>query len=335
MGEKTRYIMSQGELKRKDDSLSFRKNGKNHYIPIEGVNEIYLLNEVSINTKLLDFLSRNGVVVHFFNYYGSYSGTFYPKDKYISGKLTLKQAKACMEFDNRLRIAKAVVEGIRVNIFEILYQFYKNGNKEVKPVTDYLKENVPNQILKSNNIQELMSVEGGIWSRFYNSFKYILNEEFEFDKRTKRPPDNPINAMISFGNSILYTKVITQLYFTHLNQGISFLHEPSESRFSLSLDLSEAFKPIIVYRSIFYLANKKMIKLKKHFDSNLKYCYLNDDGRKIFIEEIERRLNSTFKHPTLNRKVSYLNAIKLDGYKLVKDVLERKDFAAFSLSELK
>lgn len=335
MGEKTRYILSQGELKRKDNSLNFRKEGKNYYIPIEGVNEIYLLNEVSINTKLLDFISRNGVVVHFFNYYGSYSGTFYPKDKYISGRLTLKQAKACMELNTRLKIAKGIVEGIRVNIFETLYQFYKNGNKEVKLVIDYLKEIVPRQIIEADNIQELMAVEGGIWIRFYNSFKFILNEEFEFDKRTKRPPDNPINAMISFGNSLLYTKVITQLYFTHLNQGISFLHEPSESRFSLSLDLAEAFKPIIVYRSIFYLVNKKMIKLEKHFDSNLKYCYLNDDGRKIFIEEIEKRLNSTFKHSTLNRKISYNNAIKLDGYKIVKDVLEGKDFIAFSIKELK
>lgn len=61
----TRYIMSQGELTRKDNSLCFRKNGKNVYIPIENTKEIYCLNEVSVNTKLLDFLASNHVVVHF------------------------------------------------------------------------------------------------------------------------------------------------------------------------------------------------------------------------------------------------------------------------------
>ena len=65
----TRYIASMGELTRKDNSLCFRKNGKNVYIPVENTKEIYCLNEVSINTKLLDFLSQNNIIVHFFNYF--------------------------------------------------------------------------------------------------------------------------------------------------------------------------------------------------------------------------------------------------------------------------
>ena len=65
----TRYIMSMGELSRKDNSICFRKNGKNVYIPIENTKELFCLNEVSLNSKLLDFLSQNHVIVHFFNYY--------------------------------------------------------------------------------------------------------------------------------------------------------------------------------------------------------------------------------------------------------------------------
>ena len=71
------------------------------------------------------------------------------------------------------------------------------------------------------------------------------------NKRVKRPPDNPINALISFGNTLLYTKTISAIYRTHLDQRISYLHEPSEGRFSLSLDISEVFKPVIVYKTIF------------------------------------------------------------------------------------
>ena len=87
----TRYIMSMGEVSRKDNSLCFRSNGKNVYLPIENTKELYCLNEVSINSKLLDFLSSNHVVVHFFNYYGGYSGTFYPRDQYQSGKLLINR----------------------------------------------------------------------------------------------------------------------------------------------------------------------------------------------------------------------------------------------------
>jgi len=73
------------------NSICFRKNGKNVYIPIENTKELFCLNEVSLNSKLLDFLSQNHVIVHFFNYYGMYSGTFYPKDQYLSGRLLVAQ----------------------------------------------------------------------------------------------------------------------------------------------------------------------------------------------------------------------------------------------------
>ena len=117
----TRYIMSMGELTRKDNSLCFRKDGRNVYIPVENTKEIYCFNEVSINTKLLDFLSQNHIIIHFFNYYGGYSGTYYPRDHYLSGKLIVKQALKYEE--QRMDIARAIVKGIGVNIYEILYHY--------------------------------------------------------------------------------------------------------------------------------------------------------------------------------------------------------------------
>ena len=169
--------------------------------------------------------------------------------------------------------------------------------------------------------------------RFYGDFKYFLPDEFIMNKRVKRPPDNPINAMISFGNTLLYAKTISSIYRTHLDQRISYLHEPSEGRFSLSLDISEVFKPIIVYRTIFELVNNRRIQVNKHFDKKVNYCLLNDEGRKIFIEAFENRLEMVFFHAKLKRKVSYRTAIKLDCYKLIKFILEDKEFIPFSLKE--
>ena len=327
----TRYIMSMGELTRKDNSICFRKNGKNVYIPIENTKELFCLNEVSLNSKLLDFLSQNHVIVHFFNYYGMYSGTFYPKDQYLSGRLLIAQVNKYQT--DRLKIAQTIVKVIGDNIAEILYHYYKHDKKEVKETIDWIKKIFLIQVEQSKNIKELLAYEGEVWLRFYGDFKYFLPEDFVMNKRVKRPPDNPINALISFGNTLLYTKTISAIYQTHLDQRISFLHEPSEGRFSLSLDISEVFKPVIVFRTIFDLVNNRRLQVEKHFEKNVNYCILNEDGRKIFIEAFEARLESVFLHPKLKRKVSYRTAIKLDCYKLIKNILEGKEFVPFSLKE--
>ncbi|MBS6684241.1 type I-B CRISPR-associated endonuclease Cas1b [Thomasclavelia spiroformis] len=327
----TKYITSIGELKRKDDSLCFRKNQKNIYLPVENIKEIYCLNEVSLNTKLLDFLSSKNIIIHFFNYYQGYSGTFYPKDKYNNGKLLIRQVNAFN--DNREIIAKAIVNGIGKNIYEVLYHYYKHEKKEVKETLDWIKKEMPIYLTNADNIKKILSVEGELWQRFYSTFKYILPEDFVMNKRVKRPPDNPINALISFGNTLLYTKTISAIYQTHLDQSISFLHEPTEQRFSLSLDLSEVFKPIIVFRTIFELVNNRKLKIDKHFDKKTNYCLLNDSGRQIFIEAFEARIESKFQHSKLKRKISYKTAIKYDGYKLIKYLYEGKEFKPFSVKE--
>lgn len=332
MGQ-TKYVFSMGELKRKDNSITFVSESGSRHIPVEAVKEIYCFNEVTINTKFLDFAAKAGITVHFFNYYGHYSGTFYPRENLISGALTIKQSKVYLE--NRMYIAKAIVQGIADNIHELLYHYYRHEKKELKPLLDWLKTNVTGYLEKDIDIKQLLFIEGRIWQQFYESFKLFLPEDFLVNKRVKRPPDNPMNALISFGNSMLYAKTVSQIYNTHLNQSISFLHEPGEGRFSLSLDLCEVFKPVIVYKTIFEMVNKKKIQVGKHFEKKLNYCLLNEDGKKIFVEAFNERLDSVFEHPTLKRRVSYNTAIKLDGYKLIKYIAEDKVFKPFSLKELK
>jgi len=328
---KTRYVFSMGEIKRKDNSIAFKNEKGWNYIPIESVREIYFFNEVSLNSKFLDFISKAGIVLHFFNYNGLYSGTFYPKDYLISGELTVRQSLAYVE--NRLEIAKSIVRAIAKNIYEVLYHYYRHNNSELKPFLDWLRIDVDKIFKKEIHIKQILFIEGQIWHEFYNSFKYFLPKDFILNKRVKRPPDNPMNALISFGNTLLYTKTITAIYHTHLNQSISYLHEPREARFSLSLDLSEAFKPIIVFRTIFDLVNRKKLQVAKHFERKFNYALLNESGKKIFIEAFENRINEKFKHPKLKRLISYNSAIKLDGYKLIKFLIENREFMPFLLKD--
>lgn len=331
MKEESKYIFTKGDLSRQDFSIKYKSEKGNFYLPIQKVKELYCFNDITLSTKLLDILARAGIIVNFFNYYGNYVGSFYPKEALVSGSLVVKQALAYT--NDREKIAKAFVKGISINIYHILYHYYRHGVKELKPLLDFYRKDVDSLLEKVNGIKEILSIEGRIWAEFYGSFKYFLPEDFLINKRVKRPPDNPMNALISFGNTLLYTKTIAQIYNTHLNQTISFLHEPSEARFSLSLDLSEAFKPVIVYKTIFELVNNKKIKVEKHFDKRYNYALLNDEGKKIFIEAFEDRLNQTFMHSKLKRQVSYKTAIKLDGYKLIKYITEDKEFIPFNMEE--
>lgn len=331
MKSESKYIFSKGDLSRQDFSIKYKNEKGNFYLPIEKIKEIYCFNDITLSTKLLDILSTAGIIVHFFNYYENYIGTFYPKESLISGRLVVKQANTFE--NNRLDIAKAIVKGIAKNIRYILYHYYRHGTKELKEAIDFYNKDVDRLLEKANEIKQVLSVEGRIWAIFYSTFKYFLPKEFIINKRVKRPPDNPMNAMISFGNTLLYTKTIAQIYNTHLEQSISFLHEPSEARFSLSLDLSEVFKPVIVFRTIFDLVNNKKIKVEKHFEEKLNYSLLNEEGKKIFIEAFEDRINKTFEHAKLNRKITYKQAIKLDGYKLIKYITENKAFCPFNLEE--
>ena len=114
-------------------------------------------------------------------------------------------------------------------------------------------------------VNALRGVEGKMRERYYQAWQHILSGEWAFDRRVRRPPDNEVNALISFGNSMLYTACLSEIYRTQLTPTISYLHEPGARRFSLALDLSEIFKPLLVDRAIFRLLNTGQLK-PEHFD---------------------------------------------------------------------
>lgn len=331
MQNETRYIFSMGDLSRKDSSIQLKNEKGNFYLPILDTRELFCFNDITISTKLLGLLANSGVVMHFFDYYGHYTGTFYPKNYLISGNLTVKQVQAYLE--RRMEVARAIVKGIARNICHLLYHYYRHGKKDLKEYLDWLREEVPRMSESARDIKQLLMVEGTVWARFYQSFPLFLPEDFLMNKRVKRPPDNPMNALISFGNSLLYAKTLTQIYHTHLDPAVSFLHEPGESRFSLSLDLCEVFKPVLVYRTIFDCINNKKLTVAKHFNKELNYCILNETGSKLFVQEFEDRMSQVFQHPRLKRKVTYKTAIRLDAYKLIKFILEGKEFVPFDMEE--
>ncbi len=325
---KNYYILKSGRLKRKQNTIYIENESGKKAIPINDVKSLFVFGEIDLNTKILNFLAQNKIPVHFFNYYGFYSGSFYPRETLLAGSILVKQVEHYLDNKKRIEIAKEIINSACYNILQNLL-YYKKYGKDVDEYIQTIQVEM-GSIGNVNTIQELMGVEGRVRDTYYQAFDKILRPGFEFEKRTKRPPENMINCMISFGNSLLYTTVLSEIYHTQLNPTISFLHEPGERRFSLSLDVSEIFKPIISDRIIFNLINNRIIK-EEHFEEELNYCYLNDAGRRIFVKEYDEKLNTTIKHKQLKRKVSYKHLIRIECYKLIKHIIGEKKYEGFKM----
>ena len=310
------YLYKSGRLQRKDNTLEITyKDNTKKVIPIERVEDIYVMTEFDFNTTLLNFLAQYGIKIHFFNYYGFYTGTYYPKETLVSGKLLIKQVEYYTDSNKRLKIAKAFIDSASYNIHRNLI-YYKNRGKNLE---EYIKEieYFRKQIDKCKDVNELMGIEGNIRKVYYSSWNNIINQDIRFEKRVKNPPDNAINSLISYVNTIIYTRVLSEIYKTQLNPTISYLHEPSERRFSLCLDISEIFKPIIGDRLIFSMLNKNQIT-ENDFEKGLNFLYIKEKNRKAITRELDKRLQTTIKHKKLDREVSYEYLIRLEVYKIIK-----------------
>ncbi len=139
-----------------------------------------------------------------------------------------------------------------------------------------------------------------------------------------------IRTLISYVNTLVYTKVLSAIYNTQLNPTVSYLHEPGSRRFSLSLDIAEIFKPIIGDRLIFSLLNKKQIT-EKSFTKDLNYLHLTKEASRTIVAELDKKLQTTIKHKELNKNVSYEYLMKLECYKLIKHLLGEKEYEPFKI----
>ena len=258
-------------------------------------------------------------MLHFYNYYGYYSGTYYPRKKNVSGFSLVCQSACYLDEDERIYLAKSFVQSAAHHILRNM-RYYKVDESLI----DTIKREVDN-LNEAIDIPDLMGREGRIRKTYYKSFNQILKNGFEFEKREKRPPKDPVNALMSFGNSIMYSNVLSEIYKTQLDPTISFLHEPSTKRFSLSLDMAEIFKPLIIDPVIFSLINNKRIN-KKDFIYEDDICYLSESGKKKFLQDFEKKMQTTIKHRHLNRKVSYRTFIRLECYKLIKHFIKDEKY---------
>lgn len=325
--KKTLYFFSDGTLQRKDNTIFYETENNKRFLPVEDVSEIMIFGEVNFNKTLLELLAQKEIILHYFNYYGYYTGSFYPREHLNSGYAILKQAEFYMDEHKRLNLAKLFITGAIKNIRQVV-KYYLNRGKDLDNILEKIELGL-NKIDSVESIAELMAVEGNTRELYYKGFDIIINDkDFMFEERTRRPPQNYLNTLISFGNTLAYTTCLSEIYKTHLDPRIGYLHSTNFRRFSLNLDVAEIFKPILVDRIIFNCIGKKIIT-KKDFVKDSEGIILKEKGKKSFIENWDEKLKTTINHRDIGRSISYRRLIRLELYKIEKHIMGEKQYAPF------
>lgn len=302
------------------------KPGRKKFIPAENVESIFTFGEVRLTSHFLSCAAQYKIPVHVFNYYGAYNGSFLPKNEINSGNIIIGQVNHYNDIEKRLYIAKQFVKGAAdIAITNLKYYLYRGTvlNEEIDKMSEF---NL--RIDKCCTIGELMGTEGIIKNIYYGCWKKLFKQSIDFNKRVRNPPDNLINSLISFGNTIMYSVCLNEIYRTGLNPSIGYLHSAGDNRLPLCFDVAEIFKPLIIDKVIFRLVNLEMIK-ESDFKKKGNHFFLKEKPKRKFVEEIEERLKTTIYHNELKRNVSYKTIIRLECYKLINFLKEGIEFKTF------
>lgn len=321
------HIINEGILSQSDYTILFENKNKKVYIPIEATKILNIYSNIIINSNFFNLMNSKNIIVNLFDKHNRYIGKFIPNNTRKSCLLLLKQVEIYNDYNKRMNMAKDILSSEIYNLKSNLKYYNRRYNHDIKEKIKLI-EKTEKEINLIKEHEKLLLCEARIKGIYYSCFNEILqNEKFKFIKRSKRPPQDPINALISFGNTLLYNYIAKEIYKTKLDIRIAYLHSSNNSYESLNLDLADIFKPIIVDKIIFKLINKKIINDRLHFENINGGVYLTGEGKNIVINEFYKKIKDI---TTIgNNKMSYEKIIRKEIYKLSNSIMNEEKYKAF------
>ena len=323
------HILSDGILRRKDQSLLLDTETGHYDIPGRNTDIINIFSDVILDSGFLLTASRNGITVNVFDSKGHLLGSYFPNRPLRSPKVTIEQLNAYRDEKHRCELAKAFILGsihnCRLNI-----RYYNKNRPD--PAYDSVLDDVKmleQRIKECKRYGNLLMLEARVRSLYYSCFdSFIVEEGFPYERRTRQPPQNELNAMISFGNTILYSYIATEINKTALDVRVGFLHATNSRMESLNLDIAELFKPLIVDRAVFTLINRRQMRPDAHFaKSEGDGVYLNAEGKRLFLEALDDKLHV---HITEHgRSLTYTELITEEVRKLIRHFKTGEKYSPF------
>ncbi|MBR4026480.1 MAG: CRISPR-associated endonuclease Cas1 [Lachnospiraceae bacterium] len=323
------HLVNDGILTKKDYTILFENNEGKYYLPVETCGSINVYSNVIFSSSFFEYAKKKGLNVNIFGKYGEYIGSFCTSTHRDASKIMLKQAQIYNDTMKRLEIAKKIELSSLHNQRENLRYYYRRKkNEKLKDAITYIT-NCMDLMKICEDINNLMLIEARAKQMYLHCFDSMIDDtEFVFEKRTRRPPKNEVNALISFGNVFLYQRIATEIRKTALDIRIGFVHSTNSRSETLNLDIAEIFKPIIVDRAVFTIIHNMQISKKEHFEIDENGAvFLNKIGKQIFIRELEKKLYQKVKLNGICR--TYDAIIRNEVQKIVHVVKDGEKYKAY------
>lgn len=316
----TLFISRGAKLRQRENTLSITLDGKTRAFPIEKLRHLVLLAESDLNSRLLVLCGKHGVRLSIFDYHGYFKGAFEPIERNPAGRIKLAHARLLLDDAQRMAVAREIVRGAGHNLrANLLYYQYRGKTALAEPIQEI--ERLLHRLPRAGDTATLMGLEGNMHQWYYGAWKAI-NPTLDFGTRVRRPPNNPINCLLSFLNQLVYTVVRHELFKTHLEETFGILHSPSQGRSSLSLDIAEPFKPVLVDSLIFRMVGRRMLD-DSWFEQHDGVCLLTETGRRNVSEQFAIRLEEKYQERSY-REWIYREAISIERHLL--EVAEYESF---------
>ena len=314
----TLYLNEQQSIvKKRDEYLLIQYQDKRTAeVPLANVSQVVVSGDVTLTTPALHTLLERGIEVCFLSMYGHFRGRLSPP----VGKnifLRREQHRAHNNQQEALKVARACVRGKLENMRVMLLR--ANRSLQDSEITEAIStmRAMMQETTSAERIGSLLGIEGNGSAAYFRVFGKLLRGSLTFTHRRRRPPTDPINAMLGLGYTLLQHQVSAAIQIVGLDPYMGFLHQPRHGRPALALDLMEEFRPIIADSVVLDIVNHHILTVQD-FEEELGVVHLKAAARKTFYGKFEERLQEELQHPHFGYRTSYRRCIELQARLLSK-----------------
>lgn len=320
-----------GSIGIRDNVMTIKKGDeKRGEVPLNAFDQVFLLGQVNISGALFKEFFRRNVFVAFFNARGRFEGSLSPeKTRYVA--LRKAQFRVSESDEERMVIARELVDAKLANMRVLIRRQsgkLEDGNETLMDAISALRK----EIMACKDYHRLLGIEGAGSRAYFQGYRKQFGPEWKFERRTKRPPKDPVNAALSFGYSILAGQLVGLIQAVGLDPYIGFLHREKYGNPCLALDLMEVFRSVIVDSVVLRMFSTGMVNPDSFDMPNDRSigCYLNEKGREAFFRAFTQRMAETATHPVFQVKLNYRRLLEMEVRFLAKYLVgEIERFTAY------
>ena len=323
------YVDEQGASIRKEgQAIVVSKDGALiGELPLSQLDRICIVGNVQISTPVFSFLLDNGIPVSFVSTGGRYRGELTPGGS-KNVVLRLAQFRKSQDTEFCLALSTTIVTSKIRNFRELLLRHRRNHpqvplEEEIDRLSALVKS-----CLSATDLDQLRGCEGAASRTYFGALGKMVRREFSFEKRSRRPPRDPVNSLLSLGYTLLCSDIVSALSASGFDPFLGFYHKPEYGRPSLAVDMMEEFRYLIDGLAL-TLINKAMLAVTDFEEVEGGGCYLTKPARKMFYHRYESRIREKVKYDPTGEAVNYRRVFFYQAQNLARCLTSDAEYKPF------